>query len=90
MPGLREVVGTVSPRITVERQASNLRIAQLRVAITDAVARTLKADPDLTRAEVLCALGLVSEWYLNRLLADDDPEPDTGPAGAAPLGCGCG
>ncbi|GAA0738633.1 hypothetical protein Drose_04335 [Dactylosporangium roseum] len=60
-------------RITAEQQASEGRVAVVRMRVTRALASTLDDHPDLTHEEILAALLLVADRQVSHMRAGDTP-----------------
>lgn len=60
-------------RISKERQASESRVAIVRVELSNAIARVGAAYPALTYEEVLAALLIVAERQVGHM-RDDEPD----------------
>jgi hypothetical protein len=54
-------------RVTDAELKSNIRVATLRLKLTDAIAAVLDGDPDLTYEEILDALLFVAQRQVGHL-----------------------
>lgn len=59
-------------KISAERQASNVRIAEVRVQVVRAIGLVLDEHPNLTHEEVLAGLLIVAGRHVDHLREDDE------------------